>query len=211
MTAAAGALLAAAVVASGLDWTAVATGRQRLEWAAKPATLALLVGVALALDPASEAARAWFVAALLASLAGDVLLMLPAERFAAGLAAFLVAHLAYLAGFLADGHHLVPLLAGVALVAAGVATAGRPVVRGAARRSPALARAVVAYVAALGAMAVAGWSTGEPAAMAGTALFLASDGLLARDRFVAPAPGGRVAVHATYHVAQGLIVLSLVA
>ena len=48
-------------------------------------------------------ARAWFVAALVFSLAGDVLLMLPREQFVAGLSAFLVAHLCYIVGFWTDG------------------------------------------------------------------------------------------------------------
>ncbi len=39
--------------------------------------------------------------------------------------------------------------------------------------------------------------------------FAASDALLAWGRFVGPAPGGRVAVHVTYHVAQALLVLAL--
>ncbi|HEX9991431.1 MAG TPA: lysoplasmalogenase family protein [Acidimicrobiales bacterium] len=209
MTAAAGILLAAAAVGAVADWAAVGTGRRRLEAVAKPATLALLVGAAVALDPASGAARAWFVVALLASLAGDVALLPAVERFTAGLAAFLAAHLAYVAGFLADGHHAAPLAAGAVLVVAALATAGRAVVRGARRRSPALAGPVAAYALALAAMVVAGWSTGEAAALAGTTLFLVSDGLLAWDRFVAAAPGGRVAVHVTYHLAQGLLVVSL--
>jgi uncharacterized membrane protein YhhN len=202
-------LLGAAAVAAVVDWVAVGTGRRRLEWAAKPATVAQLVAVAATVDPASGVARAWFVAALLASLAGDVLLMLPGDRFEAGLVAFLVAHLAYVAGFLADEHHVVPLLAGLVVVGAALGTAGRVVVRAAGRRSARLVGPVAAYAAVLSAMVVAGWSTGEAAALVGTSLFLASDGLLAWGRFVAPAPGGRVAVHATYHAAQAALVLSL--
>ena len=41
------------------------------------------------------------------SLAGDVLLMLPRDQFVAGLSAFLVAHLCYIAGFWTDGPGLV--------------------------------------------------------------------------------------------------------
>ena len=64
-----------------------------------------LIATALALTPAHDAGarRAWFVAALVCSLAGDVLLMLPTDRFVAGLAAFLVGHLCYVAGFWTHG------------------------------------------------------------------------------------------------------------
>ena len=41
-------------------------------------------------------------------------------------------------------------------------------------------------------------------------LFVVSDTVLALNRFVRPIPTGDVAVHVTYHLAQGLLVLSLV-
>jgi len=43
----------------------------------------------------------------------------------------------------------------------------------------------------------------------GAALFVVSDTILAVNRFVRPIPHGDVAVHLTYHLAQGLLVLSL--
>lgn len=212
MTAAAGVLLAVAAVAAVVDWAAVAggAGRVAVERVAKPATLALLIGAAATLEPASGAARAWFLVALGLSLVGDVALMPPGDRFVVGLAAFLAAHVAFVGGFAAfDGHHLAPALAGAVLVVVALATAGRAVVRAAGRRAPSLAGPVAAYAGVLSAMVVAGWSTGEVAAMTGTTLFLVSDGVLAWRRFVGPVPGGRVTVHATYHVAQALLVLSL--
>ena len=54
--------------------------------------------MALALDPFDSAVRAWFVAALVLCLAGDVFLMLPKDLFVAGLASFLLGHLCYVAG-----------------------------------------------------------------------------------------------------------------
>ena len=44
--------------------------------------------------------RAWWVAAIVLSLLGDVFLMLPSDRFVFGLVSFLLAHLAYIGGFL---------------------------------------------------------------------------------------------------------------
>ena len=83
------------VAAAVVDWIAVAQGRQQLEWIAKPAALALLL-----LWAALGAAPSWaLIAALAFSLLGDVYLMLPANLFVAGLAAFLVGHLAYIDAF----------------------------------------------------------------------------------------------------------------
>ena len=59
------------------------------------------------------------MAALVLCLAGDVFLMLPADRFVPGLASFLLAHLAFTVGFLLEpGDVAAVLVVGVVLVAA---------------------------------------------------------------------------------------------
>src|SRR5690242_1128107 len=93
--------LAAAAIAAVGDWVAVARRDQRLEYVFKPLTTLLLLGAALAVDPDVPARRWWFVVALALSLVGDVSLML--GRFVPGLAAFLVAHLAYIPGLRIGG------------------------------------------------------------------------------------------------------------
>ncbi|HKY66113.1 MAG TPA: hypothetical protein VJM49_07070, partial [Acidimicrobiales bacterium] len=70
MTGAAFLLLALALVAACGDWIAVHQGAKGLEYVCKPLTMVLLIGTALALDPADPTVRAWFVAALVLSLAG---------------------------------------------------------------------------------------------------------------------------------------------
>ena len=90
MTAGAWALLIVAAILAAGDWVAVARGIVRLEYACKPGALAALIAVALTLDPAHGDVRAWFVVALVLSLAGDLFLMLPSDRFVAGLASFLL-------------------------------------------------------------------------------------------------------------------------
>jgi uncharacterized membrane protein YhhN len=77
---------------------------------------------------------------------------------------------------------------------------------------------VVLYLVTICAMAVAATRTGEPAAIAGAWLFVASDALLGWGRLRAPRPGmprggGQglgVAVMVTYHLAQALLVVALV-
>src|SRR2546428_6059348 len=89
---------AVALVAFGvfavLDCLAVSRSVRSLEYVAKPATLLALLAYAVCGHPSP-----WLLAALAFSLAGDVFLMLPAALFLAGLAAFLVAHLAYIGAF----------------------------------------------------------------------------------------------------------------
>ena len=66
------------------------------------------------------------------------------------------------------------------------------------------------YVAAIVTMVVLAVNVGVMAAAVGAVLFLVSDTLLAWNRFVRPVRFGDVGVHVTYHLAQGLLVLSLV-
>lgn len=217
-------LLLFAALAGGVNWAAVWRGGPMglaLERATKPAVmLALIVAVLVwPSEPGSAAAvmvRPWLVAGLVASVAGDVLL-LPPGRFVAGLVAFLLGHLAYLAAFILLPGSVPWLVAGVLAAAVLIATVGRALVRSATRVG--LGGPVALYLVAICAMAVAATRTGEPAAILGAWLFVTSDAMLGWGRLRAPAPGmprggGRglgVAVMVTYHLAQGLLVLALVA
>jgi uncharacterized membrane protein YhhN len=161
------------------------------------------------------AVRPLLVVGLAASLAGD-LLLLPPGRFVPGLAAFLLAHIAYLAAFLQVGGEPAWLIVGLVAGAVVAATVGRLVLRAA--RAAGQGAPVTAYLAVITLMAVAATRTGEPAAIAGAWLFVTSDALLGWGRFRERAPGperrgGRVlrtTVMVTYHLAQGLIVLALI-
>ena len=209
MTVLAGVLLAVAAVAAVANWVAVARRATPLEYVAKPLTLAALVGVALALDPQDGTVRTWFVAALVASLAGDVFLMLPRDLFVAGLGAFLLGHLAYTGGLAAAGIDPPWLGLGAVAVAVAVAGIGPPLVRGVRRSSPELVVPVVAYVVVISAMVAAAIGTGDGVAAAGAVLFYASDTLIGLTRFVRAHPRGDLAVMVTYHLGQALLTLSL--
>ena len=215
--------LLAAAVAAVANWAAVWMGGPRgaaVERVAKPATLVLLIVAAVnwPADAGSVAAgvRPWLLLGLAASLAGDVFL-LPPGRFIPGLVAFLLGHLAYLVAFMAlpaeGGWLAAGIVAGVALIG----TVGRTLVRLAARIG--LGAPVAAYLVAITLMALAATRTGEPAAIAGSWLFVASDAMLGWGRFSDPAPGtprggGRMlgtGVMVTYHLGQALILLALIA
>lgn len=203
-------LLAGAGVAALANWWSRVADSRRVEYVSKPATMLALVGVALALDPLHADQRAWFVAGLVLSLAGDVFLMLPADRFVAGLGSFLLAHVAYVVGLnLHPGSATALLVASVvvALVAVGV---GIRIVRGAAAAGGGrLAGPVVAYMAVISAMVVSAVAAGPWIAGAGAVLFFASDGLIAWNRFVTPIRWAPVAIMVTYHLGQAGLVLSL--
>lgn len=193
------------------DWVAVAGERRPLEYLAKPGTLALLAGVALALHPAGDLRRTAFVVALVLSLAGDVFLMLPRDLFAGGLASFLLGHVAYAVGLRAGApSDLVATLLAAIGVGAVAALIGWRVVRGVREKGHGeLVGPVVAYMVVLSAMVVLALGTRSALAGAGAVLFLCSDAVLAWNRFVRPLPRGPLAVIVTYHLAQALLVLSL--
>lgn len=205
--------IAVLVVAAGFaigNWIAVGRGDRRLEFLCKPATLAALVVVALLLDPANDAQRWWFVAALAFSLLGDVLLMLPSDRFVAGLAAFLVAHLCYVPGLLLDRPGAVALGVAILVVAVTVGPLAVVVLRHVgASPTPELGTPVGLYIAVISAMVVSALASGDPRAAVGAVLFAGSDSMIAWNRFVRPFGGARVAIMVTYHLGQAGLVLSL--
>jgi uncharacterized membrane protein YhhN len=150
------------------------------------------------------------LAGLLFSLAGDVLLMLPSDRFLAGLASFLVAHLLYVAAFASDGAAAGPLVVLLPYAALGALAY--------AWLRPGLGRLglpVAGYVAAIAAMtglATARWlgapSAASALACAGAVLFLVSDAVLAANRFRVPFASAQALILGTYFTGQCLIALS---
>lgn len=211
MNAPAWTLLSAAALAAVVDWFAVARQRLRLEYVAKPATLALLIGVALVLEPQDPTQRAWWVAALAFSLLGDVFLMLEG-RFVPGLASFLLAHLAYIAGFWfgpVGGTGPVEFLLAVLPVAVVAAVIGPRILQGARAHDPRLVGPVANYLVVICAMVASALLTRDPVAIAGATFFFASDGMIGFRDFVRTRPWMDLAIITTYHVGQGLLVLSL--
>ena len=202
------------------DWVAVARGNRRAEYFLKPLTLALLILSAAFLKPGVPMER-WTLTliALALSLAGDVFLMPPQDLFVAGLGAFLLAHIAYIAAFnpTAPPEPITTIAAiGVAVVAVPLYLKMRGAMIASGQREFALP--VAAYVAAIGVMVVSAIATaGRPEwpaansalAIAGALSFMASDSMIGWNRFVHPIPRGDVWVMSTYHVGQILLVLGL--
>ncbi|MEO0493336.1 MAG: lysoplasmalogenase [Actinomycetota bacterium] len=212
MTTTATLLVALASVAALIDWWSVAEDRLSLEFIAKPLVVIGLIGAALAVDTGDGIVRGLVVAALGASLVGDVVLMTPDARFEAGVFAFLVAHVLYITAFIETGGLEVGAAVAAAVLIVGIGfEAVPPIVGGARSHGPVVQTGVTVYIGVIAVMAVLAAATGELTAVIAGALFLASDALLGWNRFVDHAPGGRVLVHVTYHAAQIGFVLWLAA
>jgi uncharacterized membrane protein YhhN len=210
MTTAAWAFLVVFAIAAGANWWSRWTDDRRTELWSKPLALIALVGVAVTLDPVDPAVRAWFVVALVCSLAGDVFLLDGDRRFVPGLVAFLFAHVAYTVGLIvAPDWSWAGFVVGVALVVALVSTVGLRIVRAARRSEPVLGPAVSAYLLAISLMFCAAVATGNPWAIVGAGLFVASDSVLGWRQFVGSASWMPVTVMVTYHLGQAGLVASL--
>jgi uncharacterized membrane protein YhhN len=184
-----------------------------LEYVCKPATLIALIVAAGVLDPVADAQtrRVWFVVALVCSLAGDVLLMLPQDLFVPGLAAFLVGHVAYLIGFWTHGPAGPALAISAVVVVAVVVPLGRRILSEISRAALAadLRAAVALYMAVISAMLATALATGNIVAGAGAVLFVTSDSMIAWDRFVRKFAWAPLAIMVTYHLGQAGLVASL--
>ncbi len=201
---------ALAAVASAGDLLSILRHDKRLEYATKPAVMALLIAAAVLLHPASQGERALFVVALVLGLVGDVFLMLPDDFLMPGIAAFLAGHIAYAAGFRFAGFAIFGLIAGLVIVAAtaglylrrilsAVQSGGRPNLR----------NPVIAYAIVISLMTVSATASGNMVAAAGGLLFFFSDVIFAWYRFVKPVRWGQPVNIVMYQAGQALLVLSL--
>lgn len=194
-----------------VDWFAVATENQRLEYVAKPLTMLPLIGAALTLDPVSPAMRPWFVVALVCSLIGDVFLMLPRSEtyFVPGLASFLVGHIAYIVGLLRGPQSGMGLLVGGILMFVVLASIGPTIAKGASEVDRRLGLPVVVYMLTISVMVTCAIGGEVWLGIAGALLFYLSDFCIGWSRFVKQFARSGLAIMVTYHLAQILLVVSL--
>ncbi len=184
----------------------------------KPLTTLLIIGFAWSRGADAPKQRRLVRIGLVLSLAGDVFLLWPKEGFLPGLVAFLLAHLAYIAAFCVPVRLAAKpaVFAAYAVVAAAILSALWPGVP-AGLRAP-----VVAYVVCLATMAAQAlvWWRGSAAASAadaslgrfaalGGVLFMASDSLLAINKFALPLPLSSLWILLTYWLAQWCIASAL--
>ncbi len=180
------------------------------------ATLCVIAWAALGRSDDALVKR-WIVLGLVFSLAGDVALLWPEQGFLVGLVAFLLGHVSYLVALTRRVSFLAspPAFGMWAIVAASVLAglwAGVP----AELRAP-----VLVYVCALAAMAAQATSVwlahrGAPGAARwrtvaiGGALFVLSDAILAREKFVGGIPLPTLFNLSSYWLAQWFIACAAV-
>jgi len=180
---------------------------------AKMVASTLVIGfLAIEADPWTAYAAGIGVA-LAASWIGDLSLSFAGKRaFVAGLVAFAGAHVAYIVAFVLRDSFSIPWFA-VALGA--MAVTGAAVLRWLQPHRPAeLAAPLAAYVTIIALMVATAFATHGAAPDAriplAAVLFAASDILVARQRFVAPAMANRLIGLPMYFAAQLLFVLSAI-
>ena len=146
----------------------------------------------VALGVASGGSTALIVALVLCALGDALLLARDGPVFAAGILAFLLAHVAFVVVFVLLGLHL----GTTALTLVGASAVGAAVVRALWSRVGSLAGMVTAYVAVISVMVAtaAGTSVAHaaPLVLVGAALFFVSDLFVARERFMTPTPVNRM-------------------
>jgi uncharacterized membrane protein YhhN len=203
-----------------LDWVAVAKQWKALEVIAQPGVTLALLAWLLSVG-GWQGHLLWFAIGLAFALAGDILLVLPKEQLIPGIAAFLIAQIAYVVGFndTAPPVNLASIAIAVIVgatalrfygaIAAGLSRTGRH----------ALKLPVLAYVVAISLMLISAlltmvrpeWHPGTAwLASTGALLFFISDAMLGWDKFVRPIRYGHLAVIITYHLGQALIALGAV-
>ena len=178
----------------------------------KPLTTTLILGVALsAPEPISSIYQLAIALGLLLSLAGDIFLMLPSDRFTFGLISFLLAHLCYVAAFASFGEPPWSPWAAAPFVAYGLVLLSLLW-----RHLGRYRAAVVVYASVL---LVMGWQATEQylavaetralVALGGAVLFVISDSALAWNRFARRFRLAQALVLSTYFAAQWLIAVSV--
>ena len=217
MTAGEFVLLGLALILAIADWIAVAKGWRVANYILKPAVLVTILAW-LGLSDGFSGWMIWFSLGILFSLVGDVLLMLPRERFLAGLVAFLGAHLAYIVGFnpslppLNLSSLVITLLAIIAelqlyrLIVQRLRLAGRDKLL-----VPVTIYSLVLSLMAISALLTLTNPAWQPASAilvsAGAILFMLSDTSLALNHLCGSDAHSRVSGLVAYHLGQILIVL----
>lgn len=196
-----------------------------VHYAAKPATMLVAIAIPLANGFGPAGTTWWYgalvVAGLCFSIIGDVLLMLETDLFVAGLVSFLVAHVCYIAAFAtailgaADGG----VVGRAALWAPLAVLVVYAVVTFKALR-PGLGEMTLPVGAYVAVITVMGWlatadfalnpSSRTALGLAGAVLFMASDTLLAVDRFRKRLPYAQAFVLGTYFAAQWCLAVSTI-
>lgn len=205
------AFTALAVVSAAVEIGAQYFGPRILVYILKPLTMVLIIIIAAAGVRDRNGYRNLIVAGLCCSLAGDVFLMLPTDQFVPGLLSFLIAHLFYIGAFRTRPSGLLSALCGVTCVLYGILMLWFLFPHLGDMKLPVSTYLVVILVMAWQALNrwAANSEAGARLAALGAILFVASDSMIAINRFYARFHLAELFILATYFSAQCLIALSI--
>jgi uncharacterized membrane protein YhhN len=200
------------------EWYAVWKEQYKIRRVTKPGTLVFMILWFTAVTH-WEGQLFWFGLALVFSLLGDILLLLPSRFFLGGLSAFFTAHIFYLIAFklFAPPPNLYRLFL-LAVILIFDIFLGRIILKGVRKHtsSKKMLFPVGAYVLVISLMLYTALVTlfrpewnlnGAILAGLGAVLFVISDSHLGYNKFVKPIKNGNLIVMVTYHLAQFCIIL----
>jgi len=212
------AVLAAAIA----DWVAVARGWKRIEYYAKPTTMLLLFGYLALAGGFGATPLIYFGLGIIFSLAGDLFLMFADHWFIPGLAAFLLAHVAYIIGLNTPfGASSLAWAIGIGMILAmTTAYVLRRILAGLrGKGQQRLVLPVLVYGTVITLMLISAtltihridWKTSASGLVSlGAILFYFSDIILAWNKFVKPIRNGRLMNMAAYHLGQIALVVGII-
>ncbi len=205
-------LLVAVILSAGAEIRFEHTRNRKAVYFFKPLTTLLIIGLCLSQTPEiSDRYRILMAGGLFFSLFGDVFLMLPSDKFIQGLLSFFVAHVLYMTAFISAWGWSPSLWVFIPVFIYGVFLLGKLL--------PHTGKMTIPVVIYAGILLFLLWQAGGQAAefrihstrlaLAGTLLFVASDSILAVNRFASPVKNARSWIMATYFSAQILLALSV--
>ncbi|MCQ3828973.1 lysoplasmalogenase [Microbulbifer elongatus] len=178
-------------------------------WMAAMKIVPIAVLLWLAATALAGSTRLLAIIALVFSATGDVLLAIPFNsHFVFGLGAFLLAQLTYTVTFARNARlslclagRAFAILVAAAMLAVQILPAAGP-----------LALPVALYIAAISAMALSAAAHRDRSSLlfAGALAFMASDALIAINRFLYPVPLSGTWIMLTYYAAQALLIIGLI-
>ncbi len=194
-------------LSAGLSIYGDKPNNRTLHYIFKPLTILVLIVSLFTMAGPNTEFKNWVLLGLILSLLGDIFLMLPKDRFIAGLVSFLLAHFSYVAAFSLsfNGEITGWWLLSLIVIGAGYYSL-------LARDLGKLKIPVLVYTTAILAMVwLAGelyWATGSLFSlwlMIGALIFAVSDASLAWNKFKQPYRGAQLVILSTYFLAQWLI------
>lgn len=214
---------------AAFDWSAVNNDNKQIGYFTKPAVIVSLLLWLLIYAKPFEGLQSppgidirWIVWALVFSLAGDVLLMLPKQQFLPALIAFALAHIGYIQGFAQPVFSERYVLPGIIISCLVIAVSMRvyvPIARNIREKGLTSMKIPAAiYTVLISAMLISaistlmkGWGVASAyLVVSGGLLFYFSDILLSWNRFVAPLDHAEIKVRVSYHLAQIFLVTGAV-